>query len=287
MEGVVGQSGKKFLQDCTTYGRARGYIWGWWGMNKRTTLARESTLEECSCSLRRRLPHHNMSCRTHPAERGDTTVKQIVHPRVVIFLFSRTNKKRNMPEKNPLTCFTITSMGTRQCVWLTIFDNIYSYSDCVNATVSCTYSPFVVLYAAFHLRYPSMVENNNNVVWAEVHDILLTSSVMLFGRDPPVWVWPLARPYSLARRSLVNFISCFSLPHMCCRRQTPLTPLLFPHDLAWTFFRYLNDEANGYIFSGDVADAPMSHFAKIKASLVDPPHHPAHLSFESWRKVYR
>ncbi len=51
--------------------------------------------------------------------------------------------------------------------------------------------------------------------------------------------------------------------------------------------RYFTDEVNGVTFSGDVADAPISHFAKIKASLVDPPHHPAHLSFESWTKVYR
>ncbi|CAB1118817.1 unnamed protein product [Ectocarpus sp. CCAP 1310/34] len=39
--------------------------------------------------------------------------------------------------------------------------------------------------------------------------------------------------------------------------------------------------------TGDVADAPIAHFAKIKASLVEPPRHPAHMSFESWRKVYR
>lgn len=51
--------------------------------------------------------------------------------------------------------------------------------------------------------------------------------------------------------------------------------------------RYLGEETSGVTFSGDVADAPIPHFAKIKASLVDPPRHPAHLSFESWRKVYR
>lgn len=39
--------------------------------------------------------------------------------------------------------------------------------------------------------------------------------------------------------------------------------------------------------TGDVADAPISDFYKIKAYLVDPPHHPRHLSFESWNKVYR
>eukprot|EP00903_Cladosiphon_okamuranus_P017842 g16420.t1 len=51
--------------------------------------------------------------------------------------------------------------------------------------------------------------------------------------------------------------------------------------------QYLIEEPGGVNFSGDVADAPILHFAKIKASLVEPPHHPAHLSFESWRKVYR
>ncbi|CBN79673.1 hypothetical protein Esi_0322_0013 [Ectocarpus siliculosus] len=48
--------------------------------------------------------------------------------------------------------------------------------------------------------------------------------------------------------------------------------------------RYLTEEVT---ITGDVADAPIAHFAKIKASLVEPPRHPAHMSFESWRKVYR
>lgn len=49
-------------------------------------------------------------------------------------------------------------------------------------------------------------------------------------------------------------------------------------------YRYLSDQVK---FTGDVAGAPIPQLAKIKASLVDPPHHPQHLSFESWRKVYR
>lgn len=51
-----------------------------------------------------------------------------------------------------------------------------------------------------------------------------------------------------------------------------------------TLSRYLAEEVT---ITGDVADAPIAHFAKIKASLVEPPRHPAHMSFESWRKVYR
>ncbi|CAM9663007.1 unnamed protein product [Ectocarpus sp. 4 AP-2014] len=48
--------------------------------------------------------------------------------------------------------------------------------------------------------------------------------------------------------------------------------------------KYLTEEVT---ITGDVADAPIAHFAKIKASLVEPPRYPAHMSFESWRKVYR
>lgn len=48
--------------------------------------------------------------------------------------------------------------------------------------------------------------------------------------------------------------------------------------------RYLGERVK---FTGDAADAPIPHFAQIKASLVDPPHHPQHLSFDSWKKVYR
>lgn len=48
--------------------------------------------------------------------------------------------------------------------------------------------------------------------------------------------------------------------------------------------RYLQGHVK---FNGDVADATIPQFAKIKASLVEPPHHPQHLSFESWKNIFR
>lgn len=54
--------------------------------------------------------------------------------------------------------------------------------------------------------------------------------------------------------------------------------------LRWRCYRELSKEVK---LVGDAAEAPISDFTNIKASLVEPPHHPSHLSFESWKKVYR